>query len=61
MQDDRIHWNGQPVALVLAETQQQADYAQSLIRVAYEEQNPISRSPQPRLREPSLACSWASR
>jgi xanthine dehydrogenase YagR molybdenum-binding subunit len=36
MQDDQIHWNGQPVALVLAETQEQADYAQSLIDVTYE-------------------------
>jgi xanthine dehydrogenase YagR molybdenum-binding subunit len=36
MQDDQVHWNGQPVALVLAETQEQADYAQSLIRVSYE-------------------------
>jgi xanthine dehydrogenase YagR molybdenum-binding subunit len=36
MQDDQVHWNGQPVALVLAETQEQADYAQSLIRVTYE-------------------------
>ena len=36
MQDDRIHWNGQPVALVLAETQEQADHAKSLIRVTYE-------------------------
>ncbi|WP_078707887.1 xanthine dehydrogenase family protein molybdopterin-binding subunit [Consotaella salsifontis] len=36
MQDDRIHWNGQPVALVLAETQEQADHAASLVRVAYE-------------------------
>jgi xanthine dehydrogenase YagR molybdenum-binding subunit len=35
MQDDQIHWNGQPVALVLAETQEQADHAQSLIRVRY--------------------------
>ena len=35
MQDDQIHWNGQPVALVLAETQEQADHAQSLIRVTY--------------------------
>ncbi len=35
MQDDQIHWNGQPVALVLAETQEQADYAQSLIRMTY--------------------------
>lgn len=36
MQDDRVHWNGQPVALVLAETQEQADHACSLIRVTYE-------------------------
>ena len=36
MQDDRIHWNGQPVALVLAETQEQSDHAQSLIHVRYE-------------------------
>ena len=36
MQDDRIHWNGQPVAVVLAETQEQADHAKSLIRVEYE-------------------------
>jgi xanthine dehydrogenase YagR molybdenum-binding subunit len=27
MQDDRIHWNGQPIALVLAETQEEADHA----------------------------------
>ncbi len=36
MQDDQIHWNGQPVALVLAGTQEEADHAQSLIRVTYE-------------------------
>jgi len=35
MQDDQVHWNGQPVALVLAETQEQADHAQSLIQVTY--------------------------
>ncbi|MFS0773991.1 xanthine dehydrogenase family protein molybdopterin-binding subunit [Sphingomonas sp. 1P08PE] len=35
MQDDRIHWNGQPVALVLAGTQEQADHAASLIRTSY--------------------------
>ncbi|MEZ5931163.1 MAG: hypothetical protein R3F54_04310 [Alphaproteobacteria bacterium] len=32
MQDNEIHWNGQPIALVLAETQEQADHAASLIR-----------------------------
>jgi xanthine dehydrogenase YagR molybdenum-binding subunit len=41
MQDDRVHWNGQPVAIVLAETQEQAEHAQTLIRVTYEEQNPV--------------------
>lgn len=35
MQDDKIYWNGQPVALVLAETQEQADHAISLIQVTY--------------------------
>ena len=35
MQDDRIHWNGQPVAVVLAETQEQADHASSLLRFTY--------------------------
>ncbi|MET0742233.1 MAG: molybdopterin cofactor-binding domain-containing protein, partial [Microvirga sp.] len=36
MQDDRIHWNGQPIAVVLAGTQEQADHAVSLIRATYE-------------------------
>ena len=36
MQDEEIHWNGQPIALVLAETQEQADHAKSLINVTYE-------------------------
>ena len=38
MQDDRIHWNGEPIAVVLAETQEQADHAKSLIRATYETQ-----------------------
>ena len=37
MQDRRIHWNGQPIAVVLAETQEQADHAKSLITVTYHE------------------------
>ncbi len=41
MQDDRVHWNGQPIAIVLAETQEQAEHAQSLIGVTYEAQNPV--------------------
>ncbi|MGC2637185.1 MAG: xanthine dehydrogenase family protein molybdopterin-binding subunit [Acidobacteriaceae bacterium] len=39
MQDDTIHWNGETVAVVLAETQEQADHAKSLIRV--------TRAPEP--------------
>ena len=35
MQDDTIHWNGEPIAVVLAETQEQADHAKSLIRASY--------------------------
>lgn len=36
LQDDRIHWNGQPIAVVLAETQEQADYAATLVKVRFE-------------------------
>jgi xanthine dehydrogenase YagR molybdenum-binding subunit len=35
MQDARIRWNGQPVAIVVAETPEQADHAASLVRVDY--------------------------
>lgn len=35
MQDDEIHWNGQPIAVVIAETQEQADYGKSLIAATY--------------------------
>ncbi len=35
MQDSRISWNGEPVALVLADTQEQADHAASLVCVDY--------------------------
>jgi xanthine dehydrogenase YagR molybdenum-binding subunit len=35
MQDDEIHWNGQPIALVLAATQEQADHAVTLIQATY--------------------------
>ena len=36
MQDDVVRWNGQPIALVLAETQEQADHAASLIVAHYD-------------------------
>ncbi len=36
LQDDEIFWNGQPIAIVLADTQEQADHAESLIRVTFD-------------------------
>jgi xanthine dehydrogenase YagR molybdenum-binding subunit len=35
MQDATIHWNGEPVACVIAEAQEQADDAAALVRVTY--------------------------
>ncbi len=37
-QDDRVHWNGQPIACVLAGTQEQADHAASLLGFTYDEE-----------------------
>jgi xanthine dehydrogenase YagR molybdenum-binding subunit len=37
MQDPEVYWNGQPIAVVLAGTQEEADHAASLIRVTYKE------------------------
>jgi len=42
LQDDRIHWNGQPIAVVIAETQEQADHAKSLIRDTYAEEAAVT-------------------
>jgi len=39
---DRISWNGQPIALVVAETQEQAEYAASLIEVNYASENGVT-------------------
>jgi len=36
MQDDRVYWNGMPVAVVLAETHEEAQHAASLIEVEYQ-------------------------
>ena len=35
LQDDQVHWNGQPVAVVVADTWEQAAHAASLVRVDY--------------------------
>jgi xanthine dehydrogenase YagR molybdenum-binding subunit len=36
MQDDRVHYNGQPIALVVADTLERATDAASLVRVRYD-------------------------
>jgi xanthine dehydrogenase YagR molybdenum-binding subunit len=41
VQDDRIHYAGQPIALVVAETQDQATYAGTLVRVEYASEPPL--------------------
>jgi xanthine dehydrogenase YagR molybdenum-binding subunit len=41
MQDDAVHYAGQPVALVVAEEHEQAQYAASLVRVSYVEASPV--------------------
>lgn len=40
--DAEIHWNGQPVAVVLAATQEAADHAKSLIEVRYDTQPAVT-------------------
>ena len=37
-QDDKVHWNGQPIAVVLAESQEEADHAATLVAVSYREE-----------------------
>ena len=63
MQDSSIHWNGEPVAIVLAESQEQADHAATLVAVTYDaeparvnftQQIPRSHQPESVLGEPPL-------
>src|SRR5438067_583094 len=42
LQEETIYFNGQPVAEVVAETLEQADYAATLVRVAYDQQPPVT-------------------
>ena len=62
MQDASIHWNGESVAVVLAESQEQADYAASLMHITYESERAViafdeakakARYPESVLGEPS--------
>ncbi|HEY2049314.1 MAG TPA: xanthine dehydrogenase family protein molybdopterin-binding subunit [Caulobacteraceae bacterium] len=45
LQDDRIHYSGQPIALVVATTLAQATHAGTLIQVEYEEDKPVVFGP----------------
>jgi xanthine dehydrogenase YagR molybdenum-binding subunit len=40
MQNSEVHWDGEPVAVVVAETLEQAEYAASLVHVEYEAETP---------------------
>jgi xanthine dehydrogenase YagR molybdenum-binding subunit len=62
MQDATIHWNGEPVAIVVAETPAQSEYAATFIQVTYREEEAATsfeklkntaRSPGTVLREPA--------
>jgi xanthine dehydrogenase YagR molybdenum-binding subunit len=46
LQDDKIHYAGQPIALVVAETLDQASHAGTLITVEYEAQRPVVFGPE---------------
>ncbi|HEY9086231.1 MAG TPA: xanthine dehydrogenase family protein molybdopterin-binding subunit [Candidatus Tyrphobacter sp.] len=43
LQDARIHYDRQPIAVVVAESFEQATYAASLLRTMYETQPPVTR------------------
>jgi xanthine dehydrogenase YagR molybdenum-binding subunit len=45
LQDDEIHYAGQPIALIVAETLDQATHAGTLIRVEYEAKQPVLFGP----------------
>lgn len=55
MQDDRIHWNGQAVAVVLADTQEQADHAKSLLEVNYAAEPAVTEFAAAKARHTELA------
>jgi xanthine dehydrogenase YagR molybdenum-binding subunit len=47
VQDDRVHFFGQPVAVVVAETLDDAEHAAALVDIRYEAQHPIVRTDAP--------------
>jgi xanthine dehydrogenase YagR molybdenum-binding subunit len=43
LQDDKVHYNGQHIGLVVAETFEQATHAATLLRIRYDEERPVTR------------------
>lgn len=41
MQDDRVRFHGEPVALIVAETQDEAEYAACLLKICYDGETPV--------------------
>lgn len=42
LQDKTIYFNGQPIAVVIAETLEQAEHAATLVKVVYDESKPVT-------------------
>src|SRR5215510_15209547 len=42
LQEDTIYFNAQPIAVVVAESLEQAEYAATLVRVDYDERKPVT-------------------
>ncbi|WP_354685501.1 xanthine dehydrogenase family protein molybdopterin-binding subunit [Cupriavidus necator] len=59
MQDDAVRWDGQPVAVVVAETLEQAEHAAWLVRVQYDTEQAITsfEAEKPRAIVPSAILS----
>lgn len=60
-QDDRVHFNGQPVAVVVASTQEEADLAAALVEVAYEADPPETGFDPARGRQPTTQTQRGGR
>src|SRR3546814_5231643 len=60
-QDTRIHFNGQPIAVVVAETSEEAQHAASLVQLEYEEEPAVTVFRADEAEPPSEANAKAGR
>ncbi len=61
LQDASVHWDGQPIAVVVAETLEQAEHAASLVEVEYKNDSRGSFVRRDQSLKPSCRpMSWAS-